>query len=214
MRIVVKFVFGLGFLMILGAAFVAIDGLATDERRAAVDATIDDLAAENEEKRGRTRRMDIVGRTARMIRDFKNGIFFSAPVSLAEILPPAPEGWQRREYATVDGLTITGEVTPDGQIGLPKTGSILRRFDAASGFGNMATAVTYAKGGRLVSLRLVSSTDTFRTLASKDEKEISQLLSVRGWPKGRPVLGLIDGIAIVHEPQFSTDPAGRPIPVT
>lgn len=214
MRKLVTIIFGLGFIMVLFAAVVAIDGFATDERRAAVDAEIYARADANEDLRGRERRRDIVGRTARIIRDFKNGLFFSAPVDLAALMPPAPDGWVRRDYATADGEAITGETIVDG-LNPPTTTRLLRDFsNAAEKTGKMSSVATYARGERLIAIRLVSETDLYRSLKRPDSDEAAQSLAAVPRQAGTPVLASLDGIPVFQEPQFSFDNAGRPVPVS
>ena len=213
MRKLVTFVFALGFIMILGAAIIAIDGYATDERRAAVDAEIYARADANEELRGRAGRRDFIGRTARIIRDLKQGLFFSVPVELAQVMPPAPEGWVRRDYTATDGEAITGETIVEG-LNPPRTTQLLHAFrNTAEKTGKMSAVATYARGERLVALRLESETDRFRSLKRPDSPEAAQLLAAVPHPADTPVLAAVDGIPVFQAPQFSTDVARRPVPV-
>lgn len=213
MRKLVTFGFAAGFIMILGAAILAIDGYATDERRAAIDAEIYALGDANEELSRRAGRRDVIGRTARIIRDFKNGLFFSAPVDLAALMPPAPEGWARRDYSTADGTAITGETIVDG-LNPPKTTRLLRNFaNAAEKTGKMSSVATFVRDDRFVAIRLESETDPYRALKRPDSPEAAQLLAAVAHPVGTPVLASVDGIPVFQAPQFSTDSASRPVPV-
>ncbi|MCV6591727.1 MAG: hypothetical protein OIF48_02150 [Silicimonas sp.] len=131
-------------------AFLAIDSLATDDRRAAVQDAIADRATAYDA--GESRRRGLMGRLASGYQTLAGGIFKSSGLDLPAALPPAPEGWVQRDYVDADGMAITGAAYKKSGISISTTNSILGRFDKARGAGKMTARATYAAGAQMIAI--------------------------------------------------------------
>ena len=213
MQKIAKIIAFIGIFLVVGAGFLIVDALATDERRAAVEQKLDEMANryDNADSR-RARRADKLGGMASFLQTMKHGIFFSAPVDLADVLPLVPQGWETRVYTRADGEAITGDALPTEGFTTTTTQDILRRFALSKNI-DLDVAQTYVNGDRMVAIHLESRLDRFRTLKKGETGEIAKLLSPPAQPSGLTVFGRIDGLAILQHPQFSQDDRDRRYPV-
>lgn len=210
MRFVLKLLLGTGFLLVIGAAMLAIDAFATDERRASVNSTIEELAEANAEKPRHARRRDLIGGFARMYNDLGSGAFYSAPIDMARHAPAAPDGWVVRRYDKRDVEIVLGG--SDFALGSMER-KIALRFDHASTLTNVSEVLTFAKDDRLVALRMQTDTDSYRTLQKGTATEVENMLVARD-VENRSVLATVHGLPLVQEAQFTIDGAGRRTPVS
>lgn len=197
MRRIAVFIAALGIVMVMGAVFVAIDGFATDDRKEAFSGAVDQMADGQD---GQPGRRSALGGLAKAAKSLDAGVFFSAPVELADALPAPPEGWERRAYDGSVALAVTGEEL----IGFnwTKSQDMLARFaEAAEGKGG--AAAVYAWEDRLIAIRLGAELDDFRRVANGSEAEVTALLSAPPLPAEATVLGTMDGIEIIEGEAYS-----------
>ena len=194
MRAVLTIVLLIGVGLFGGAVFLAIDGYATDDRREAFQQSITDAAETHDQKTRRERRFDPIGRAARIYNDLSKGVFKSAGLDLPDLLPAAPEGWTRRDFALEDGTAITGALLERTPILTTTTNSILKDFDKAGRGGKLNARATYESGERLVALRMVAD---LKAIRRAEKGEISAKPA-----KGR-IFARVSGVPVLQEPRFS-----------
>lgn len=129
MRTLISLVFCSGALLILVAVMLAVDALISDDQRADVQDTIDELAVDHAELSYPKRRRDIVGGIASRYVDLRDGMLFRVPISLADILPNAPGGWATALYSSADGQQITGDPSAVGSFVGSSIETTLFRFE-------------------------------------------------------------------------------------
>ena len=206
-QLVAKIVAGLGFVLILTFAILLIDEMGTEERRAAVDAQLDAMAEDPDGEGG------LIRSAAFFFQRMKDSVFYTAPITLDDGLPPPPEGWRRVAYSTALGEAIMGEpFDPDPPStltrGISKTQEIYRDFSRRTATRNMGAAAVYVRGERMVALSLESSLEVFRSVGEDASVMLPPEVSLE-----RPLLARIDGHSVVQAAQYSTDPDGAPVPV-
>lgn len=200
MRFILSLILLAGLVMMLGAAFLFIDGYATEDRRAAFLEAVENKAEAHGEMSRRERRFDPIGAAARVYNDLTKGIFKSAGIDLRELLPAAPDGWTRRDYADADGTAITGAALERTILATTSTNETLLDFADAGRGGKLNARATYENGARLIALRLAGDLQTMR------RAENGELRAAR--PSGT-VFAWIDGLPVIEEPRFVTDYRGN-----
>lgn len=203
MRILLKSVLLLGCIMLFGAFMLAVDQFATPERKEAFNGATgqlaDAMAETPEESTGRNRGKGLW----KSIQALANGVFRSSPVELAQIMPPAPEGWERRDYAPADGLRLIGAAT-DGTARVEGwERRILSGFREASEGRALGSAVVYQSGERIVAIRMQGELDNFRKADAGTAAEKAKMLAMPRPPDGAMLYMTVDGLPIGVLPQFT-----------
>ena len=193
------FIFGfLGFMMVATAGLIAIDMSFSDESREEIRADIGE-ALDNieDEPKGRLQRR--LAAAVEAVRSFDRGVFHDAEIDLANVTPPAPEGWEQRRYQEEDGLglqkiTIKRPIWDPAPIDPKKKGALY-------------TTVTYTKEDRKIVIRLKADRKDIRILQEGEPaKKVAKILSARKAPKNASVFATIDGIPIFMHPAVSEEP--------
>lgn len=195
MRIFVGLVFTAGLGLIATAAMMVPEG--TGERvSSAVGGYVEAEARDYRDNGAESRSGRRWGRLMDGIYSMQGGILRGAPVDLAAALPPAPQGWVRRDYATADGTRITGtEVRMTGLVSTT-TNATLVDFEQAEA-RRMGARATYVQGDTLVALRMVGDVDRIRAVEDAIHAGAYR-------PDLAPVSGTIvtlAGVPIVAEPR-------------
>ena len=129
-------------------------------------------------------------------------------VDLAELLPPAPQGWTRRPYTPADGALIARVAFDPAAPIHDQTAAVLRDY-AASTTPDMNFAMTYEKAmtddedRRLVVLRLAYNPDLD---VSRIEHTASTGRDTPDLPPGARAYGVIKGLAFAQAAVTRTDP--------
>lgn len=200
MRYVLFTIGALGFALIMGAVFLTIDHMVTDDHRAVVQDKITSATESIEDSKGRKTR-GLRGALA-SAKALSNGIFRSAPISLDLMLPPPPQGWTRVDYQPAHGEQLTGIKAVRSLLSLGSTQDSLYVFEKAAKRRNMGAVATYQNGDFLILMRMETEMSRFRTLENGPSNRRDRLLSPAR--TSGTSYGTRSGIRINLEPQFST----------
>ena len=180
-----------GFVLLIAAAFLATDHLVTDAHRAGFKKGMDETFTSLEEVEGH-------GRAFRGIRGLGGlGKALSSNIldfETAELLPPAPEGWQARAYVPEHAYHIFGDISAAPDVAKLKLKWIQRRFEDDANRRKYGTAATYDHDGYLVILRLDGKIKGFRAMGGDGNQ--SKFLKASRFDLGNETLMTVDGIAI------------------
>lgn len=191
MRRIALIVAGFGIVLVAVAALLLTNEMATPERKAAF---AERLA--NPENLGLDEGQADTLRAAVMVTEtLTSGIFFAAPIDLAELLPPAPEGWTVQPYDAADGTAITGETVTNDLFGYSARQETLRGL-AGSQETPLDLARTYRGKDGIVTIWLHAELDTFRHLKTWEGEAVDEILAPRVSDPDAPVLAHIEGLAL------------------
>ncbi len=205
MRIFLKTLLALGAIMMMGAFFLVVDQFATDERKEAFNTQVDsmtDAMAETPERAPNCRRR--CGGFWHSIQPLANGVFRSSPVAMADIMPPAPVGWERREYTPADRDALVSDPSQRSFLSSNAGNRMLRAFEKAAAGKSMSSAMTYQSCERVVMIRLQSKLDNFRKADAGTNAEKRKMLSMKRFPANARLFMTVDGHPIGVLPQFLT----------
>ncbi|MEM9970204.1 MAG: hypothetical protein AAF762_03780 [Pseudomonadota bacterium] len=214
MGVLTRIVFFFGCILVFGAFVIAVDQFATPERKEAFAETtesIGDALAEAPEERTTRRSRRSVSGLFDGAKALANGIFRSAPVVMAEVMPEAPEGWTARDFVETDFALATGETEE------AISASDIRHdrfwFNKAARGKSLSAATTYIRGDRVMVMRLFSELDRFRKADAGKPEEKAKMFAIPGAPRGSYVFATLDGLEVHQHPQFRQQSNGR-FPVT
>jgi hypothetical protein len=197
--------------MVVVSAVLIVDHAITPDSREAVRTvvgdTIDDLAEVHDERRAEGERSRGLARLAAMVRDLREGVLKSTDLDLAAAFPPAPEGWDRRPYATADGEAITRAALVRTKLAVTQTNGVLLDFEKALEGKALTQALTYSDGTHLAALRLESSLEAIRR-AEAGEAEAAWVPTPVARVDGMPV-ALHRHDAEAQDGRFKSPPAWR-----
>lgn len=198
-----------GVVMVLGAGFLMIDKMVSQNMRDDTRTAIDDGLDQMEDSRGRGRFGRMTRRVVEGMRALDRGIFFKSGVDLAAVLPPVPEGWAMREYAPGDAQAITGHAYKPSSITQNATQSALARFQAASQTKGTQMLRVYEGDTGLIALRLELSKKDMRALDRADASQIAGLMQPAARDRGGKSLMTVDGVVIRGAPKETQTPTGQ-----
>lgn len=202
----------LGLVLLIGAAMLAIDGFATEDRRMALNSAVGDFIDEQAEQdtAGRT------GRTVTRIFQLIKGVKESGPRITAEaILPPAPEGWERLAYTDGHGLAITGKMPAKGILAGHVTTQMLDAFSTSANKSVGDAAASYARGDALIAVRIEARHDQFDHIGDKGAYDLHRIAVTP--PKPNPwgkLFAEVDGIKVIEMPAVENAPGGKRVEVS
>ena len=201
MRGILYLIGGLGTVMALGAAFLIIDQLITDDHRSSVRASVNDTIDDIEDSEGRRSR-GLRG----LISSYKaldNGIFRDTPVGIAAALPPAPEGWQKLEYTEAHCEAFTGTKARRALIVGVNTEDHLSKFRDTSKQRKMGEAITYVSPSGPILIRLSSSLKKYRIVEGTNLRQRDRYLRAAKVEDGSKLFATLDGLAIHETPALN-----------
>lgn len=196
MRGVLYVVGGLGCLMVLGASFLIIDHLITDDHRASVQAsvasTVEDIENSNSRKTRGVRGL------ISSVKALDNGIFRDKPVGIAMALPEAPEGWEKLKYQEQHGTAITGKTAKRSLITGVTTAGMLHTFRETAKQREMGIAATYISPSGPIMIRLTSSHRKYEVVQEGKPRAVARALAPMSHETDSTLFARLDGLA-VHE---------------
>lgn len=195
MRIVPTIILFLGLGLVLTAVTLAFGGTGSD-RVAAIDGFIESEAERYDNRSGPISRGERRWRGfVNSIADLNNGVLRGASVDFAAVLPPAPPGWTRAAYTTVDGAAITGETYVRTPLATTSANRTLGDFEDARTSQGLQMAVTYRSGDSMIALRAAQNLDAIRR-AQETGTAPDRSRPTRG------VVGTIDGLVVTEAPRI------------
>lgn len=201
MRSILFIIGGLGAIMTLGAIFLVIDQVVTDEHRASVQASVNNTIEDIEDSQGRHSR-GLRGLIA-SYKALDEGIFSEKPVGIATALPPAPEGWQKLNYDTAHGEALTGGVAKRSLTTGITTDGVLYDFKETAKQREMGVVATYVTASGPILIRLSSSRKNYQIVNKGEARVRDRYMGLARVDAGSKLYATLDGMAIHEAPAIN-----------